>query len=169
VFVVVPVVIRHSPPSGFHGYWVRIEIVFVALSFVLDLLLTFVMPALVFTTGNPFTATRIGFRYLHRVWGSVKWHALVPPTAILAIGQLADGSVRAAFFGIGLSVTGAMLGLLFKGAQLRAYFDYADQLDVSIDGFTRWTPASSSRPLRKRPTRQQRADAAKAYEARWPS
>jgi hypothetical protein len=116
------------------SFFLRIRIAFVVQAFLVDFLLTFVMPALVFTTANPVRAVRIGLRYLRRVWPTVKWHVLAPPTAILAIGQVASGSNGGMVRGALISLSGVMLGLLFKGAQLRAYFEHADELGVPIGG-----------------------------------
>ena len=72
-------------------------------------------------------------RYLRRVWSGIKWHALVPPMAIIAVGLILGGNRTAAAYAFVLTLVGAMLNLLFKGAQLRAYFAYADELGVAID------------------------------------
>jgi hypothetical protein len=129
--VIVPLLVRSS--SDFASFRLRIEIAFALWSFVVDLVLTFVMPALVFATANPFKATVIGMRYLRRSWSAVKWHALVPPMAIIVIGQIIRGGHTAVAYGVTITLIGAMLNLLFKGAQLRAYLGHADELGVTVD------------------------------------
>ncbi len=131
--VVVPIVLRLGSASDFHTELLRIEITVAAWSFLLDFLLTFVMPALVFTTANPFKAFAIGMRYLRHAWSAVKWHALVPPTAVIVVGQIISGHQTAAMYGVTLTLLGAMLNLLFKGAQVAAYLVHADELGVTID------------------------------------
>jgi hypothetical protein len=133
--VVLPLVFRLGHASDFHSMWLRIEITVAVWSFLLDFVLTFVMPALVFTTANPFKAFGIGLRYLRDAWSAVKWHALVPPMAVIVIGQIIGGHQTAAY-GIVITLLGAMLNLLFKGAQVRAYLAHADELGVTIDGRT---------------------------------
>ena len=51
IFVVLRVLFRLSPAGNFHGYVLRVELAFVAMSFLLDLFLTFVMPAYVSPVG----------------------------------------------------------------------------------------------------------------------
>jgi hypothetical protein len=121
------------------------------------------MPALVFTTANTFVAVGIGWRYLRRCWRAVKWHALVPPMMIIAIGRITAGRRDAVIVGVTISLLGAMLNLLFKGAQLRAYFDHAAELDVPIAEPTR---RDATRRRKGRPSRRDRAEAARAYENR---
>lgn len=163
VSVVLPVLFRLSPAHNFHGDVLRVELAFVALSFLLDLLLTFVMPALVFTTANTFVAVRIGWRYLRRCWQTVKWHALVPPMTIIAIGRLTAGLRHGIIVGVTISLLGALLNLLFKGAQLRAYFDHAAELEVPIAEPPR---RNASRRRDGRPSRRDRAEAERDYENR---
>jgi hypothetical protein len=133
-WVVLPLVLRSA--SDFHTVRLRIEITLAVWSFLLDFVLTFVMPALVVTTANPFKAFRIGMRYLRHAWSAIKRHALVPPMAIIVIGQIIGGQQTAAVYGIAITLLGAMLNLLFKGAQLRAYLAHADELGVTIDSRT---------------------------------
>jgi hypothetical protein len=130
--VVVRLLLRSA--SDFQSVRLRVEITFAVWSFVLDFLLTFVMPALVCTTANPFKAFVIGMRYLRRAWRTVKWHALVPPMAVIVTGQIIGGHQTAVAYGMLVTLVGAMLNLLFKGAQLRAYVGHANELGVSIDG-----------------------------------
>ncbi len=124
----------HRPTSTPSSY--EIEITVAVWSFGLDFLLTFVMPTLVFTTASPFKAFAIGMRYLRHTWSAVKWHALVPPTAVIVVGQIISGHQSAVVYGIVLTLLGAMLNLLFKGAQVCAYLAHADELGVTIDDRT---------------------------------
>jgi len=129
--VIFPLVVRGA--YNLDSIWLRIEITAAIWSFVLDFVLTFVMPALVLTTANPFKAFAIGMRYLRRAWSAVKWHALVPPMAIIVLGQIIGGRDKGVLFGVAVTLLGAMASLLFKGAQLRAYLAHADEMGVTID------------------------------------
>jgi hypothetical protein len=130
--VVLPLVLRSA--TDFGSIRLRVEITVTIWSFVVDFVLTFVMPALVFTTANPFKAFAIGMRYLRRAWRAVRWHALVPPMAIIVVGQMIRGGHTGIAYGVTITLLGAMLNLLFKGAQLRAYLAHASELGVTVDG-----------------------------------
>ena len=130
-FVVLPLVIRSA--ADFDSIRLRVEITVAIWSFVVDFALTFVMPALVFTTANPFKAFGVGMRYLRRAWSAVKWYALAPPMAIIVVGQIIRGGHAGIAYGVTITLLGAMLNLLFKGAQLRAYLAHADELGVAVD------------------------------------
>ena len=157
--------VNHSTDPD--AFLVRVRVAFIVQALVVDFLLTFVMPALVFTTANTVTALRIGVRYLRRTWPTTKWQVLVPPTAIIAIGQAASGRRGGLLLGAAISLSGAMLGLLFKGAQLRAYFAHAAELGIPIGepgGALPPKPASSNETILS--MRQRRAEAAREHRAR---
>ena len=115
-----------------------------------DFALTFVMPALAFTTRSVRDALALGVRMIRSEWPKAALYVLIPPFAILLIAQLVPTvatfrHVRDSFDAIkagrrppsisesirvvsaGLSTLAALIGLLFKGAT--AAF-YARRLDV---------------------------------------
>ncbi|HVA59782.1 MAG TPA: hypothetical protein VNG13_04490 [Mycobacteriales bacterium] len=55
---------------------------------VLDLMLTFVTPALAYSTGSAVTALRDGLRMLRRHWPADAGYVLVPPLALQALVRL---------------------------------------------------------------------------------
>jgi hypothetical protein len=89
----------------------------VALVLVLDVALTFVTPALAYTTRRVRIALRVGFDMIRDEWPRCMWYVLAPP---LAFGVLSQVSFRSAASGAGvgmaLSATAMLLGLACKGA-----------------------------------------------------
>ncbi len=87
----------------------------------IDILLTFVTPALAFSTSKVSEALRIGVRMITQAWPGTAPYVLIPPLAITLIVQLSPLGMFgiAGLFGItGLTV---LLNLLFKGA-VAAYY-----------------------------------------------
>jgi hypothetical protein len=113
-------------------------------SILLDFALTFVTPALAFTTGSASQALSLGLRMIRTEWPKAALYVLVPPLAILIVANLVPGiasirrlgdtfdalkagrrppsvpqSVR--FVSGGLSTLAVLVGLLFKGATVAFY------------------------------------------------
>lgn len=84
---------------------------------VLDVALTFVTPALAFSTGSAWQAIRIGLRTLRANWPLDATYVLVPPLLLAALSQTTTDSTT----GLGLSAAWALTGLLAKGAIARFY------------------------------------------------
>ena len=117
-------------------------LVMVAVSLVVDLLLTFVTPALTYSTRKVFPAIGIGFKMIVREWPRCLWYALVPPFAALFVAR------GVTVTGTGLTTTAVvitlvsvLLGLVFKGATA-AY--YLRRVRVPDDGAT--APPQRDRP-----------------------
>ena len=95
-----------------------------------DLALTFVTPALAFSTTRASEALQLGWRMLHQEWPRTAWYGLVPPLAVVVLSRLwapeADFSVR-----LVAGVLGISLNLLFKGATAAFYLR---RVDVGRDG-----------------------------------
>lgn len=84
----------------------------------LDVALTFVTPALAFTTRRVTVAWRVGHRTLVDGWPSSAWYALVPPLAALIAFRALP--LRVAGVAV-LTAFGSLLNLWFKGA-VAAYY-----------------------------------------------
>ncbi len=109
----------------------------------MDVLLTFVTPALAYSTDRPAKAIALGWRLLRQDWPQCAWYALTPPLALILITRALPRSslavVPAAIFG----TLAWMLNLWFKGATA-AY--YLRGHDVGDDGAARFGPG---RPRRR--------------------
>lgn len=106
----------------------------VVLMLVADFLLTFVTPALAFTTRSVREALRIGIRMIFDEWPGSLWYVLIPPLAIWISVRLVPVSAQnyfASVIGTGLAT---LLNLWFKGGVAAFYlrrFDVGDSGAVS--------------------------------------
>lgn len=75
-----------SAPHVVFPIWLLIA--FLAYWFVVDLVLTFVAPALAYTTARVRESWAIGQRMLRRTWPHCAVYALLPPLTLLALGRL---------------------------------------------------------------------------------
>jgi hypothetical protein len=87
-----------------------------------DLALTFVVPALTFTTRKVSDAARIGFAMIRDDWPRSGWYALTPPLALLLLvrAPLLSREIGSAVRWV-LPVVATLLALAFKGAIARHY------------------------------------------------
>jgi hypothetical protein len=87
-----------------------------------DVALTFVTPALAFSTRRVRRALAIGLRMIRSEWPSSAWYVLVPPLAAQLVVQIVT---RTADVGIGVqlltSTVATLLKLWFKGAAAAFY------------------------------------------------
>lgn len=102
-----------QPPTPFllSAYLVGVVVV-------LDVLLTFVTPALVFTSHRVRDAVRIGLRLLVRTWPGAAAYALVPPLAVV-LASLWTGLPREV--SVPLVALSTLANLLVKGATAALY------------------------------------------------
>lgn len=91
----------------------------------IDAAITFVSPALAYTTSSGSQAWRIGWPMARNEWKTLRWHVLTPPLVIVLVGRTLPALGVTRWVAIPLSIVGWMVNLLFKGAQaipyLRAY------------------------------------------------
>lgn len=111
VVIVFVVMLAVDPTAG------RIGIVVMVLA--LDVVLTFVTPALAYTTRRVRVALRVGLGMIADEWPRCLWYVVAPPLAVTALSQVNAGRESAAW--LALSVTIPLLGLLCKGA-IAAFF-----------------------------------------------
>jgi hypothetical protein len=92
------------------------------ISVVVDVCLTFVTPALAFTTRRVRYALWLGLRMIRTEWPRCLWYVLVPPLAVLIVVQLLG---RGGDLGVAVqlivSIVAALLNLWFKGATAAFY------------------------------------------------
>jgi hypothetical protein len=107
-------------------------IVLYAFSVVVDVALTFVTPALAFTTRKVRHGLRIGLGMIRQEWPSSAWYVLVPPLAALFVFQTLTRLREVGFGGqMVLSALATLLNLWFKGATAAFYLR---RNDVGDDG-----------------------------------
>jgi hypothetical protein len=134
----------------------------------IDFAITFVTPALAFTTKSAREALTLGLRMIRAEWPRTALYVLVPPMAILIIANLIPGvatvrRLRATLHAIqmgqrppsipetvrlisaGLAAVGVLLGLVFKGATVAFY---ARRVDVPPFGAS---SADKAPPVPPRP------------------
>jgi hypothetical protein len=89
------------------------------LSLLADFLLTFVTPALVYTSRSPAQALAIGVTLLRRTWRATLPYVLLPPLAVLLLTRLSDGPIG--WLGGAVFVVASLVNLLAKGATAAYY------------------------------------------------
>lgn len=104
-------------------------IVMFLLNIPLDVFLTFVTPALAYTTRSVRKALGIGWRMLRDEWPRSAGYALVPPLALLLSIQTLPESLLGRAGEFVLSGVGVLLNLWFKGATAAFYLRRYDAGD----------------------------------------
>lgn len=101
----------------------RAFLVLLALFFLLtDVALTFVVPALTFTTRRVREAVRIGLAMIRDQWPGSAWYALAPPLAVLVLVRAPLLFGRLGSIGRFATAIGAtLMSLAFKGAIARFF------------------------------------------------
>ena len=97
-----------------------------------DVLLTFVVPALVFTTDSVTQAGKLGLSLLARSWRQSWPYLLTPGLTLVSVGQV-WGSRGSAFVpAVVIATVGSVLGLWFKGAIVRHYLRWVPKTEPYI-------------------------------------
>ncbi len=86
-----------------------------------DFVLTFVTPALAFTTRRVREALRLGLRMLSDHWPNTAWYALVPPLAVVLMLRVTEPSSLGLEGRMLVSIGSTLLNLWFKGATAAFY------------------------------------------------
>lgn len=86
-----------------------------------DVALTFVTPALTYSTRRVSRALVLGLRVLRHDWPATAWYALVPPLAVTLMVRVLPQSAVSLGTSETLAVIAMLIGLWFKGATA-AYF-----------------------------------------------
>jgi hypothetical protein len=95
-------------------------IVILPFVFVADFVLTFVTPALAFSTRQVSEALGIGWRTLWDGWPATAPYAVAAPLVLIGVGGLLSRTIGAGG-SIAVSLVGLLLALLFKGATAAYY------------------------------------------------
>jgi hypothetical protein len=85
---------------------------------VLDVLLTFVTPALVFTSHHVGTALRVGLKLLRLTWPHTALYVMVPPLAAVLVSLYSDLSPAVS---VPLVAASTLVNLVVKGATAAVY------------------------------------------------
>ncbi|MEA2451689.1 MAG: hypothetical protein QOG04_399 [Actinomycetota bacterium] len=112
---------------------------------VVDTVLTFVTPALAYTTNDPSKALRMGVNMLRDGWPSTAWYAVIAPMAIVFLTYAHPQDPRAISWPwIAGSALAGLLNLAVKGATARFYLR---RIDTGDDGaaFTDYLAPHSER------------------------
>lgn len=91
------------------------------LSYLLDVVLTFVVPELTFRTASVRDAWRSGRAMLRDTWPASRWYVLAPGLAVLVLGNLLGGTHRSVWGAALEGVAAGLLSLVFRAAILRYY------------------------------------------------
>ncbi|HXJ48760.1 MAG TPA: hypothetical protein VNF91_06305 [Candidatus Acidoferrum sp.] len=97
--------------------------VFLAYWFAMDVLLTFVTPALAYTTRHVREAIAIGWSMLRTTWPRCAVYALLPPLTLVAFATYNPSAVSPLGLFV-ISVMSTLLGLVTKGAIASFYIDH---------------------------------------------
>lgn len=95
-------------------------------TFAVDAALTFVTPALTFSTKSAFEAIRMGFELARRTWPASALYLFVPPLAIRVAAAAFWGQRSAVVLAIVADTVSVLLLCWFKGATARFYLRYHD-------------------------------------------
>jgi hypothetical protein len=91
----------------------------------LDILLTFVVPALVFATDSATTAWTLGMAMLRQHWRHAAAYILAPPLALVATSRALVNAFHSGWVYVVIQILIAMLDLAFKGAITAYYLRHA--------------------------------------------
>jgi hypothetical protein len=106
----------HSAPLSPWALWLL-----VAASVLLDFALTFVTPALAYSTRSVGVALRSGLAMVGREWPRSAPYVLVPPLAIQIVYRALPRNQFHGPIGVAVAVAGGVVGFAFKGAIARYY------------------------------------------------
>ncbi len=139
------VAIQNADPERAEGIfttpamWIASAVLGVAFDFTL----TFVTPALAFTTRRVRHALRLGVGMLREHWPRTGWYAVVPPLAVLLMLRIAEPASLGIIPRLLIAAGSALLNLLFKGATAAFYLR---RVDVGPQGAAFETDTEPSTP-----------------------
>lgn len=115
--------------AGFGGF--TFVVVLAAAVFVVDVVLTFVTPALAYSTRRVREALRIGARELRTGWRRHLWYIVAPPLTaqVLTATNVAAEPASSRSWTLALTGVAALLALVFKGAIAASYLRRHPTLD----------------------------------------
>ena len=104
----------------------RLSLAFLVWSVALDIALTFVTPALAFSTYSAWQALKLGVATLDRLWPRDMLYALVPPLAITIVARATPGVFGSRVVTAAAGAAAQLLTLLFAGATTLMYIREVD-------------------------------------------
>ena len=110
-------------PALVIGYW-NTSLMLLAIAILgvpIDTALTFVLPALSYSTNSVGAALRIGLRMIRTEWPASAVYVLLPPLAMLAAVRVLPASKVGVAGRIGITVATTLLYIAFKGATAAFY------------------------------------------------
>ena len=108
-------------PSQLMGSFLVPFLVFLVLFLILDFALTFVTPALAFSTRKVSTALRIGFRTIKEQWPRSAWYVFFPPLVVALLARWIPITLFGFWPQLTTIVVSTLLNLWFKGATAAFY------------------------------------------------
>lgn len=112
------------------------------ISLLIDFILTFVTPALIYTNRSARSALRIGVRLLRQTWPHAAPYVLIPPLALVILSRLTGDQVG--WLGGGVIVMSYLLNLVAKGATASFYLRHVRAAGPDGDLDRNISPAGES-------------------------
>ena len=127
--LVVPIVVPLAVATAHHrtnktqsvhlSPWVTVGVVIGA--FLVDVALTFVVPALAFNVRSVKAAIRLGWSITKSTWPTNVWYMFAPGITLVAVAAVLPSSVASSAPYVGIGALSALLNLWFKGAIVAFY------------------------------------------------
>ena len=114
------VVVVAGLPALFVGVALDAPVLVVAWAVGIDVVLTFVVPALVLHTDEVGQAVRQGLAMLRSTWPRCAWHAIAPPLALQLLSRSGTPPPATA---VAIAAVTSPIALLARGAILRFYLE----------------------------------------------
>ncbi|HUO47700.1 MAG TPA: hypothetical protein VMU09_02590 [Acidimicrobiales bacterium] len=121
VAVAIPFTLSHSPVHGTSRHLTELLLPMILIMLVLDVLLTFVVPALALSTSSVPQALRLGLRMIRITWPSCAWYVIAPGLTLTALAGLFPTSKVGWWAPVIVGAVSTFLGLWFKGATVAFY------------------------------------------------
>jgi hypothetical protein len=119
-FVPVAMVVTSSDPDSRPG-----PVLIAAIAILLDVTLTFVVPALALTTSSVWQALRIGRQMISTTWPTCAWYVLLPGVTFASLVFVLPKSSTVKVVDLIGAVLFPVIALWFKGAILAFYLRHA--------------------------------------------
>jgi hypothetical protein len=118
--IVIALAESHGATSAGHSHHLTlstpVRATLVLYELIIDMLLTFVSPSLVYATTSAREALRLGLGRLRTTWPSSAWYMLTPGLTLSLVAFVLPQSAIGTGGALGIAVGGGLLGLAFKGA-----------------------------------------------------
>jgi hypothetical protein len=129
ISLIIVVEVGIHPTRNSSGESLRVAISYLVVLLIVDALLTFVTPILVFSTGSAVEALALGLKFLRHTWPRSLWYVFTPGLSLVAIGLVFPRSEINTSLDVVISVIGGLLAFAFKGAAVPYYLRCIDVVD----------------------------------------